>query len=251
LAWLNLKQDLQQAQQEKIGDHLVEKQKVEKNKCAPFNQEEIIRKTAEYVRATLEGEASGHDWWHAYRVWKVAQTIGKQEGADLFVVELAALLHDIADWKFHDGDETVGPQKARTWLTSLHVQKDIIDHVCEIIETVSFKGAGVATPMRTLEGKVVQDADRLDAIGAIGIGRCFAFGGSKGRLMYDPQQKVLLHESAESYKKNDSTSLNHFYEKLFLVKDRINTKTARDIAQQRHEYMKVFVKRFLDEWNGI
>lgn len=228
----------------------MEKQAVEKNKKMVTDQQEIIQKTAEYVRQTLEGESSGHDWWHAYRVWKLAQKIGALEGADSFVVELAALLHDIADWKFHDGDETVGPKTAAVWLEGLSVSKNVIDHVCDIIQTVSFKGAGVVTPMKTLEGKVVQDADRLDAIGALGIARCFAYGGSKGRSMYDPEQKVELHQTAQSYKKSNSPSLNHFYEKLFLIKDRINTKTARSIAQERHEYMKNFVDTFLAEWNG-
>jgi len=185
-----------------------------------------------------------------YRVWKLAKLIAQKEGADFFVVELTALLHDIADWKFHDGDDTVGPRVARAWLESQNVEEKVIEHVCRIIKDMSFKGAAVATPMKTLEGMVVQDADRLDAIGAIGIARCFAYGGCKGFAMHDPEQKVVAHQTFEQYKGNTSTSLNHFYEKLFLVKDRINTKTARVLASKRHEYMQKFVETFLHEWDG-
>jgi len=183
-------------------------------------------------------------------VWQLAKQIAKQEGADLFIVELAALLHDIADWKFHDGDETVGPRVAGQWLKQCCVDEEIIKHIQKIIKDISFKGAGVATPMNTLEGKVVQDADRLDAIGAVGIGRCFAYGGHKGNGMYDPEQAVSMHRTADEYKKNKSTSLNHFYEKLFLLKDRMNTSHARTIAQERHDFMEGFVKKFLKEWDG-
>jgi len=228
----------------------MQKEAVVENKTPSIEQQEQIEKTAVYVRQTLQGEASGHDWWHAHRVWSLAKKIGQAEGADFFIVELAALLHDIADWKFHDGDETIGPKTAQTWLESISVESNVIEHVCEIIKTISFRGAGVFTPMKTLEGKVVQDADRLDAIGAIGIARCFAYGGSKGLGVYDPKKKAELHQSAQAYKNSKSTSLNHFYEKLFLVKDRINTKMGQVIAKQRHEYMKAFVDEFLAEWNG-
>jgi len=193
-----------------------------------LNKKQIIQQTAEYIRERLTGESSGHDWWHVYRVWKNAIHIGKQEQVDLFVVELAALLHDIADWKFHDGNEAIGPQLAREWLEKLSVGENVISQVCQIIQDISFKGAGVKTPMKTTEGMVVQDADRLDAIGAIGIARTFAYGGSKGREMYNPEIKPESHDSFQQYKNNQGTTINHFYEKLLLLKDLMNTDTARN-----------------------
>ncbi|MEK7526219.1 MAG: HD domain-containing protein [Patescibacteria group bacterium] len=214
------------------------------------NKQEIIEKTRKYVEETLSGEGSGHDWWHVYRVWKTAQTIGEMEKADMFVVELAALLHDIADWKFNDGDEDAGARAARVWLESLEVESQIVDRVCEIIRTSSFKGAGVKSEMKTLEGKVLQDADRLDAIGAIGIGRTFAYGGHKGREMYNPNIKPEFHTTAEQYKNNVTPTINHFYEKLLLLKDLMNTKAAKQLAQERHKYMEGFLDRFYKEWDG-
>jgi uncharacterized protein len=184
------------------------------------------------------------------RVWNMAKYLCEQERADFFVVELAALLHDVADWKFHDGDDTVGPRVAREILEEHHVDSSIIDHVAGIISTLSFKGAGVATPMETLEGKIVQDADRLDAIGAIGIARAFAYGGNKSREMYNPEQKPVMHDSKETYFHNGSHTINHFYEKLLLLKDRMNTDAAKQIAQGRHEFMKEFLERFYREWEG-
>jgi uncharacterized protein len=183
-------------------------------------------------------------------VWKNAVHIGKLEKVDLFVVELAALLHDIADWKFHDGNEDIGPQLARDWLESLFVDENVISHVCEIIQDISFKGAGVATNMKTTEGMVVQDADRLDAMGAIGISRAFAYGGSKGREMYNPDRKPEKHDSFEQYKNSQGTSINHFYEKLLLLKDLMNTKTATKIAKNRHTVMEAFLHEFFQEWEG-
>jgi len=211
----------------------------------------IINQTAAHVRKKFEGEGSGHDWWHIQRVWNTAVTIAKQEQADLFIVELAALLHDIADHKFHDGDEEAGPKTAREWLSSFEIEKDSIDHICRIIRNVSFKGAEVDTPMQSIEGKIVQDADRLDAIGAIGIARAFAFGGFKSRELYNPEIKPEIHNSFEAYKNSDGPTLNHFYEKLFLLKDRMNTKTAKQIAGERHKFMEMFVKQFLEEWKGM
>ncbi|MCG8373383.1 MAG: HD domain-containing protein, partial [Balneolales bacterium] len=175
---------------------------------------ELLRHTEAYVRKKLEGEGTGHDWWHIHRVRNTAISIAKEENADLFVVELAALLHDIADHKFHDGDDTVGPRVAKNWLESLGIEQEIINHVCEIIKDLSFKGAGVETPMRTLEGKAVQDADRLDAIGAIGIARAFAYGGHKNRELYNPEIPPNKHNSFEAYKKDTGPTINHFYEKL-------------------------------------
>jgi uncharacterized protein len=180
----------------------------------------------------------------------MAKFISKEESADTFVVQLAALLHDIGDWKFHGGDDNVGPRAARKLLSKQGVHKEIIDHVCEIIRTAPFKGAGVKTRMQTLEGKVVQDADRLDAIGAIGIARAFAYGGSKNRLIYNPNQKPVLHKSKEEYLKSESPTINHFFEKLLLLKDRMNTKTAKRIAKERHKFMEKYLKRFFEEWEG-
>jgi len=215
-----------------------------------MNKELILTKTEQYVRRTLADDSSGHDWWHIYRVRQNALKIGEQEAVDLFVVQLAALLHDIADYKFHGGDESVGPKVARAWLEKLAVDEDIVAHVCEIIQDLSFKGAGVKTEMRTREGMVVQDADRLDAIGAIGIARAFAYGGHKGRPMYDPAIKPELHHSFEAYKNTQSPTINHFYEKLLLLKDLMNTKTAKAIAAERHQFMEVFLARFQKEWEG-
>jgi len=211
---------------------------------------ETIKNTEVFVREKLEGEGSGHDWWHIHRVRNMALSIAKQEKADLFVVELAALLHDIADHKFHNGDETVGPQVAGEWLTSENVEPNVILHIQEIIKDLSFKGANVATPMETIEGKVVQDADRLDAIGAIGVARAFAYGGHKNRELYNPEIAPTLHDTFEAYKKDTGPTVNHFYEKLFLLKDRMNTKAGHRIAEARHEYMKDFLKRFYAEWDG-
>lgn len=212
--------------------------------------QEIINAIAQRVRDTLEGEGSGHDWWHILRVWNMAKHLCEMERADFFVVELAALLHDIADWKFHDGDETVGPRVAREILTEYGADSTVSDHVATIISTMSFKGAGVATPMTTLEGKIVQDADRLDAIGAIGIARTFAYGGHKNREMYNPEQKPTQHNSKEAYFTAGSHTINHFYEKLLLLKDRMNTDAAKTIAQDRHQFMEQFLERFYEEWAG-
>lgn len=209
-----------------------------------------IEKTAGMIRERFHGEGSGHDWWHVYRVWKMATRLTETEGGNLCVIQLGALLHDIADWKFHDGDETVGPRLAREWLVSIQVDEDVIRHVEEIVRDISFKGANVETPMRTLEGNIVQDADRLDAIGAIGIARTFAYGGHKGHPMYDPEIGYTMHNSFEDYKVGKGTTINHFYEKLLLLKDRMNTETAKAIAERRHEYMEEFLQRFYLEWEG-
>ncbi|NQV23191.1 MAG: HD domain-containing protein [Rhodopirellula sp.] len=213
------------------------------------SQQQIVDRTAVFVRSQMEGDSSGHDWWHVWRVWQNSLFISRNENANRFVTELAALLHDIADWKFHDGDDSVGPAAARAWLSELTVEPSVIDHVCDIIATVSFKGAGVETPMATLEGRIVQDADRLEAIGAIGIARCFAFGGAKGRLMHDPEDPPELHGSFEDYKKKSGPSINHFYEKLLLLKDRMNTETGRQLAVQRHQVLEDFLAQFHAEWN--
>ena len=211
----------------------------------------IIDKTCKYVEDKLAGEGSGHDWWHIFRVWTLAKKIAVEEKAQVEIVELGALLHDIADWKFHDGDDSIGPAIAREFLNNHNVEPNLSDSVVEIISTISYKGAGVATPMKTLEGKIVQDADRLDAIGALGIARTFAYGGYKNRLIYHPDEKPVLHESYEDYKKNEGHTINHFYEKLLLLKERMNTNTGKRIAEGRHKFMQSFLDQFYREWDGI
>jgi uncharacterized protein len=212
--------------------------------------DEILGRTEAFMRETLAGDASGHDPWHVLRVRRLALHIGRREGASLFVVELAALLHDIADWKLHGGDEEIGPCRAMDWLAGLGVAAPVVEQVGAIVRGLSFKGAAVAPVPLTLEGQVVQDADRLDAIGAIGIGRTFAYGGHKGRALYDPAVPPATHTSAEQYKSNQSPTLNHFFEKLLLLQDRLNTPTARAIAGSRHRFLEEFVERFLEEWEG-
>lgn len=215
-----------------------------------MTQQDIIQKTAEYIKEEFSDDSSGHDWWHIYRVWKNAITICEHEKADSFIVELAALLHDLDDWKFNEsGDET--PLRARAWLDSCSVEASIADKVCEIITHISYKGANVENKMKSLEGFIVQDADRLDAIGAIGIGRAFAYGGYKDRPMYDPESKPQLHATFEQYKNSKSATINHFYEKLLLLKDMMNTNTAKRIAEARHQVMLDFLAQFMNEWEGM
>ena len=211
----------------------------------------IIDKTCKFVEDKLSGDGSGHDWWHIFRVWTLAKKIAVEEKAQVEIVELGALLHDIADWKFHDGDDSIGPAIAREFLNNHNVEPNLSDSVVEIISTVSYKGAGVATPMKTLEGKIVQDADRLDAIGALGIARTFAYGGYKNRLIYHPDEKPVLHESYEDYKKNEGHTINHFYEKLLLLRERMNTNTGKKIAEGRHKFMQSFLDQFYKEWDGF
>ena len=214
-----------------------------------MTNEQIIQKTADFIKQEFSDDSSGHDWWHIYRVWKNAIAICEIEKADSFIVELAALLHDLDDWKFNEaGDET--PHRARAWLESCHVDPVIADSVCEIITHISYKGAGVENKMDSLEGFIVQDADRLDAIGAIGIGRAFAYGGYKNRPLYDPDSPPMMHASFEEYKNSKSATINHFYEKLLLLKDRMNTATAKRIAEQRHKVMEDFLTQFMLEWEG-
>jgi uncharacterized protein len=210
----------------------------------------VVARTQAFTREQLAGDASGHDWWHVYRVWRTAIEIGREEGVDLSVVELAALLHDIADAKFHDGDKEIGPHTAAAWLRSLDVAEETVEHVAAIVRDMSFKGAGVDTPMATREGMVVQDADRLDALGAIGIARAFAYGGFRGRVLHDPDSSPVLHATVEDYSSHEGSTLNHFSEKLLLLKDRMNTESARRIASERHQFMELFVSQFSAEWDG-
>ncbi len=213
-------------------------------------QKQIVLKTAKYAEKTLGTEATGHDWLHVERVWLNARTIGKGSKADMFVVELAALLHDIADWKFHGGDHTAGPKKAGAWLESLKVDREVVAHVTSIVANISFKGAKVKNKINTLEGKIVQDADRLDAMGAIGIARAFAYGGARGREIYNPEVKPVLHDSPESYTSNTSPTISHFYEKLLLLKSLMNTANGRRLAHNRHVFMKNYLRQFHSEVAG-
>jgi uncharacterized protein len=210
----------------------------------------IIAETAHHVECLMHGEGSGHDWWHVHRVWRMAVRIAATEHADMLVVELASLLHDIADWKFRDGDDTAGGIVARQWLERFPVAEDTIVHICRIIDDLSFKGAGVSTHMHSREGDIVQDADRLDAIGAIGIARAFAYGGHAGQQLHDPALSPEYHTSFEAYKKSRGPTINHFYEKLLLLKDGMKTKTGQAIARERHEFMVSFLDRFRREWEG-
>lgn len=210
-----------------------------------------ISATEAMVRSEMENDATGHDWWHVARVRKMALRLAREEGADPVVVELAALLHDVWDHKLFDGDDTIAPVEVRKWLESLHLPEHSVAHIVDIIDRVSFKGSEVPDEMPTIEGKVVQDADRLDAIGAIGIARTFAYGGNKGRSLHDPNVQPENHTNFEDYKSNNNPTLNHFYEKLLLLKDRMHTGTAQRIAQERHRFMQDYLDRFLREWDGI
>ena len=210
----------------------------------------VLERAEGHVRQLLAGDSSGHDWWHIERVRRSALAIARGEGADLFVVELAALLHDVADWKFAGGDDAAGPREVHQWLVREQVEPAVTEHVCRIVSELSFKGAGVATPMTTIEGQAVQDADRLDALGAVGIARAFAYGGAKGREMHNPEIPPVMHASFGEYKKNAGPTVNHFYEKLLLLKDRMNTATGRRLAEQRHRFMERFLEQFLAECGG-
>ena len=210
----------------------------------------IIDKTIFFVKQQLENAEGGHDWFHIERVYKNSILIAQEEDCDLTVVKLGALLHDIADGKFHDGDETIGPKIARTFLESENVFEETINHVINIIENISFKGGNFENKFSSKELKIVQDADRLDAIGAIGIARTFNYGGFKNRALYDPSIAPNLNMSKEEYKNSNSPTLNHFYEKLLLLKDKMNTATGKKIALERHKYMENFLSQFYAEWEG-
>ena len=211
----------------------------------------IIEKALAYVRDLLEGEGSGHDWWHIKRVYDLSVTMANEyPEADLFIVQLGALLHDIGDHKFHNGDHTVGPKMVTDWLAGNQVDESTIAQVVAIVKEISYKGADVETPMSSLEGEIVQDADRLDAIGAIGIARTFAYGGNKNREMHNPEISPEQHSDFETYKKTTGPTINHFYEKLLLLKDRMNTAFGKKLAQQRHTYMETFLEEFFAEWEG-
>jgi uncharacterized protein len=211
---------------------------------------DFIKETEAMIKKKVTGEGSGHDWWHIWRVWHLSKRIAKEENADSFIVEMAALLHDIEDWKSNDGDPYAGGRATKVWLEKLGVEEPTINKIVKIVDNVSFKGAGVSDKMDSLEGKVVQDADRLDALGAMGIGRAFIYGGHKGRAMHDPDMAVQMADDFEVYKSAGQTTINHFYEKLLLLKDRMHTDAAKKIAKSRHEFVEKFLEEFHAEWTG-
>jgi len=210
----------------------------------------LINNTITFVKQELRGAEGGHDWFHVERVYKNTLLIAKTESCDVNIVTLGALLHDVADSKFHNGDEEVGPKKAEEFLKEQLVDAEVIQHVLHIIKNISFKGGRVARNFSSVELDVVQDADRLDAIGAIGIARAFNYGGFKNRGMYDPEIAPNLNMTKEEYKNSTAPTINHFYEKLFLLKDKMNTETGKQIAQKRHEFMEQYITQFYSEWNG-
>mgnify|MGYP000553105418 FL=1 len=217
-----------------------------------MNKEQIILNTIDFVKETLEGAEGGHDWFHIERVYKNALLISENEKVDRFIVQLGALLHDIADAKFYNGDESIGPKKAREFLKKQYVDEDIIIHIENIILFISYKSSlDTSKKFTSPELDVIQDADRLDAIGAIGIARCFNYGGFKNRSLYDPAIEPNLEMTKEQYKKSTTPTINHFYEKLLLLKDKMNTKTGQLLAKERHRYMEGFLQQFYEEWNGV
>jgi len=209
----------------------------------------LIENTISFVKEKLEGAEAGHDWFHIERVWKLSKKIAETEKCNTEIVELSALLHDIADPKFHNGDETIALTVSREFLESQHAEEDTIEQVLFIIKNISFKNRGEAPENLPVELKIVQDADRIDAIGAIGIARTFNFGGFKNNLMYDPNIEPKLQMTKEEYKKSNGTTINHFYEKLLLLKDLMNTEKGKKIAEERHDFMLLFLDQFYKEWN--
>ncbi|UZO81911.1 HD domain-containing protein [Aquimarina sp. ERC-38] len=212
-------------------------------------QTKQIEETIGFVKNTLQEAEGGHDWFHTQRVFRNALHIGEEENADLFIVGLGALLHDIADSKFYDGDEDIGPQMAQDFMNKIKVSKSVQQEVIRIIQHISFKGGNFKQGYKSIELDVVQDADRLDALGAIGIARCFNYGGFKNRKLYDPEILPDLKMDKETYKKSEAPTINHFYEKLLLLKDRMNTNTGKQLAEERHNYMENFLEQFYREWN--
>src|ERR1700761_7750590 len=205
---------------------------------------QIIEITTHFVRTTLSNAEGGHDWWHIHRVHTNAKRIAQTETCDMFVVELAALLHDIADSKFHNGDEEIGPATAGNFLRSINADEIVIEHVQQIIRHISFKSGFDKSSFHSIELDIVQDADRLDALGAIGIARAFNYGGFKGREIYNPDVKPNLNLTKEEYKNSTAPSINHFYEKLLLLKDKMNTPTGKKLAEQRHNFMLAYLEQF-------
>lgn len=215
-----------------------------------MENEKILKNTIAFVKSELETAEGGHDWFHIQRVYKNTLAIAKNEKCDLLVCQLGALLHDIADSKFHNGDEEIGPKKARQFLESENVSEDVIEHVIQIINNISFKGGNFEKQFNSIELQIVQDADRLDAIGATGIARTFNYGGFKNRTIYNPEIAPNLTMSKEEYKNSEAPTINHFYEKLLLLKDKMNTVSGKKIAAKRHEFMETYLEQFYAEWNG-
>ena len=207
----------------------------------------ILSETEKHIKTLLQGEGSGHDWWHIHRVRNNALAIAKAYKANLFIIEMAALLHDIADHKFHNGDEKIGLKKAKEWLLEQKTNTQELEHIILIISEVSFSSNKIPS---TLESKIVQDADRLDAIGAVGIARTFAYGGHKNREIYNPNIPPVSYKTMDEYKKNTHPTINHFYDKLLLLKDKMNTAEAKKLAENRHRFMQSFLKEFYAEWDG-
>lgn len=212
-----------------------------------ISETEAINLTENYVRNLFENDYTGHDWWHINRVRNIALKIAGEEGGDRFIIEMSALLHDVDDWKINNDENSL---KTVEWLKNIKIPDSVSKRILDVIEQVSFKGAGVKNEAVSIEAKIVQDADRLDAIGAIGIARTFAYGGSKQRPIYLPEIKPELHYSFESYKKTTAPTINHFYEKLLLLKNRLNTNTAIEIAKNRHTFMETFLEQFFKEWES-
>jgi len=216
-----------------------------------MSDDELISKTASFIQEKFKAEGSGHDWFHIARVWRLSKHIAQNEKqADLLTVELGALLHDIADWKFHDGDMEAGSKASRKWLEGIQVSDDVIKKVEDIVRSISFKAEGEKLELPSLESRIVFDADKIDAIGAIGIARAFAFGGHKGRLLYDPNVKPIKNMTFEQRLKSETHTINHFYEKLLLLKDLMQTETGKQMAERRHKFMEKFLEEFYSEWEG-
>lgn len=215
-----------------------------------MNHEEIIRRTEAFVEETLTGAEGAHDVWHIRRVHTMAKRIAAEEGANMLIVELGALLHDIADAKFHGGDEEIGPRKAREFLDDIGIDMAVAEHIEKIVRNISYRKSLEGQEFRSLELDVVQDADRLDALGAIGIARTFAYNGARGRTLYDPAVKPNLHMTKEEYKASTAPTINHFYEKLLLLRDRMNTATGKRLAEGRHAFMERYLDEFYNEWEG-
>lgn len=216
-----------------------------------MNHQEIIERTVAYVKQELQGAEAGHDWFHIERVWRNSKAIAETEAShNMLVVELGALLHDIADSKFHGGDEEIGPKKAEAFMRGLYIDNDLVQHVVNIIRNISFKGGYKSSNFSSIELHIVQDADRLDALGAIGIARTFHYGGFKNRILYDPEVPPNMNMSKEEYKKSVAPTLNHFYEKLLLLKNLMNTRAGKEMAIERHRFMEAYLEQFYREWGG-
>ena len=214
-----------------------------------MNSTEIVSQIKSIIKKQFENESTGHDWFHIERVYNMAAFLQKTEGGDLEIIELAALLHDVSDHKFNGGSATLGGDIAFEMLINLKYSPVKAEKVREIISQVSFKGANVEHLTSSIEAKIVQDADRLDAIGAIGIARAFAYGGNKERPLFDPSIPPVLHDSFDAYKNSKSHTINHFHEKLLLLRSKLNTSTATNIGNERHEFLELFLKNFMNEWN--